>query len=173
MTLVGTTGSSPYRAADDVWLTRRREALSLARDVAAPTLPDLARATVASVARLLAGAVGLVGAVAGATLCCLERLALASHALVGSAGAALAIMAAGRLAGALAARRSQELPRLPALTGSSAVDRAALEARDPLADLDARVARLRRLRGASLSLPLVAMSPRPPTYRRATTASGS
>jgi len=32
------------------------------------------------------------------------------------------------------------------------------QARDPLADLDARVARLRRLRGASLALPLVAMS---------------
>lgn len=158
MTDASMTATSPYRCSDDVWLTGRRAALSLARERAAPTLPDLTRATVASVARLLAGAAGLGGALAVATLACLQRPPLATYTLLGTVGAAFAIVAAGRLGGALAARRPHELPPLPALTGSSAVDRAALEARDPLADLDARVARLRRLRGASLALPLVAMS---------------
>ncbi len=158
MTDAGTPGSSPYRCADDVWLTRRREGLSLARDLAGPTLPGLARATVASIARLLAGAVGLVGALAVATLCCVERHPLATYALLGSSGAALVIMVVGRVAAHLAAERTHALPALPALTGSAAVDRQNLERHDPLVDLDARVARVRRLRRASLGLPLAAAS---------------
>jgi len=150
--------SSPYRCSDDVWLTQRRATLALARDLAAPTLPALTRATVVSVTRLMAGAVGIAGTLVVAAVCATDQRPHVTHALLGTVGAAFAIVATGRVVATVAAGRAHALPALPALTGSSPVDREALVTRDPFAALGARVERLRLLRGPSVSLPLIAMS---------------
>lgn len=151
-------GCSPYRSSDDVWLTRRRAELTLARDAIAPALPGLARAEVASFTRRLSGAAGIAGVPVVAALTVTGRLAEATYAFLGALGVALGLAVLGGLVGRLREREGHALPPLPAPSGDSARDRAALEAHEPRATLNARIAKLMSARRASLNVPLVAAS---------------
>ncbi len=147
--------SDAYRSAYQHLIGLRLAEMKLAHETVEPLLPSLDAMRSARVARVLAGGVGIAGALLMVLLACVGDVPDPTYALVGSGLAAIGTYALARtLLVIRAAHGRKTLPR-PRLTGTLEEDLSRIEASDPLRALYREV---RALEVWSTALPLAALS---------------
>lgn len=147
--------SHAYRSAYEHIVTERRIDVERARERLAPTLPDLHATFSARVARVLAGSVGLAGALVMVLFAAEKRDASATYALLGATVAASIAYVFARAGLAVRSMFWQPVKPLPPLSGELTTDLARLDASNPFAAI---ARRLEGLEFWSAALPLTAMS---------------
>ena len=147
--------SHAYRSAYQHIVGVRLAEMKLARETLEPLLPRLRAIGEARIARIVAGAVGIAGAVAVVLLACIGGQKDPTYALVGGGAAAMVAYGVARGLLALGGRLGRPMPAMPKLTGALDVDLARIEASDPLPAIHRR---LDSLELWSTALPLGAIS---------------